>query len=307
MVHRFVCCVAAALALSFAGVAGAQERVALKPLFKPGQDLVYPLALRVTVDQTIVDKAVKQWALVCSTTLVMRIETVKEDGSITATGRFKRGELRLTGDDVNVGYAWGPSSQQDPAWGATATLAEPLEAAKITIDVDEHGQAIVTDGLQAFLEKYHEVGSGDDRLLGLFAPEKLGETLTPIFDLDGAGDEPMSVGGGWKVSEITPMPGAGDLKMDVDMSLLRLEPHEAEYFGDPRFELTMAPEVVSDGVQVTLVRGSGGIGGIYDLSARMLRQRKETLTLQTQWRSEEAHIIQQQSSITYLQLGEQKR
>lgn len=308
MLHRLACCVAALLSLFLTGFAFAQQRVTLKPQFKAGQDLIYPMALRLTVDQTIVDREVKQWLLVCSATLLMRIDAVESDGSIKATASFKRGELRLTDGDLVTGYAWGANARTDENWGPAVALATPLTGAKFAIEVDQRGQATVTGGLEAFVEKYLEVGSGDERLLGFFSPEKLGEAITPIFTLDEVSRDPISAGKEWQTTEITSIPEAGDLRLAIDFILERVDPHEVEYTGNPRVSFAARPDRGPDDPEVTLLGvGAGGVSGIFDLNARMLRQRKQSIQIQTQWRSGDVTLIQTQNSISYLQLGEEKR
>lgn len=304
MLHRLMVCLAAVCCLVVAQNAVAQHSVRLVPQFKPGQDLIYPLALRITTSQTIVNKEVREWTLLCNGTLVMRIDTINEDGTIKASGRFKRGNLRLETKDGTVGYSWGADAQYDPAWGDVAAMAGPLEQARLTIEVDTQRQVTVS-GLDAALTQFLEVGGGDDRILGFFTPEKLGEILTPIFDLDQTPTEPMTGGREWQTTKITPIPDAGELKLTYDMMLQRVEAHEAEYFGMPRGEL-IPPEEPRN-MTVTLSNTAGGIEGLFDFNSRMLVRRKDNLKLQTVWRSEEAQIVQTQSIISYLQLGEQKR
>lgn len=307
MLHRLACCLAALLSVCLIGSASAQERVTLKPDFKAGQDLVYPLAMRQTLDQTVDEMEVKQWILVCSATLVLRIDSVESDGSIKASGSFKRGAMRLTDGNLLTGYAWGADARPDPIWGETAKLAEPLSKAKLSISVDPRGQAMVTGGLEEFVAKYIEIGGGDERILGFFSPEKLGETITPIFALDDVSRELITAGKEWQTTEMFTIPDAGDVRLAVDFMLQRVEPHEVEYYGTPRLSFVPSGDRNADDPVVTLVGGSGGVSGIFDLNARMLRQRKQTTSVQTQWRSPNVTLIQTQATISYLQLGEAKR
>ncbi len=307
MLHRLAVCLAALLSLCLAGSVFAQERVTLKQDFKAGQDLLYPMAMRMTIDQTVDEQEVKQWILVCSATLVLRIESVESDGSIKAQGSFKRGALRLTDGDLIAGYAWGADARNDPTWGEATALAAPLQQAKFKISVDPRGQATVTEGLDAFVTRYLEIGGGDERLLGFFSPEKLGEAITPIFAMDDVSREPITAGKEWQTTELIPLADAGDLRLAVDFILQRVEPHEVEYLGNPRLTFSPATDAGADAPTVTLVGGGGGVSGIFDLNARKLRQRKQTTQIKTQWRSKDVTLIQTQNSIMYLQLGEEKR
>lgn len=307
MLHRLAVCLAALLSVCLASSVFAQERVTLKPEFKAGQDLLYPMAMRMTIDQTVDEQEVKQWILVCNATLVLRIESVESDGTIKAQGSFKRGALRLTDGELIAGYAWGADARNDPAWGEATTLAAPLSQAKFKITVDPSGQATVTEGLDAFVSRYLEIGAGDERLLGFFSPEKLGEAITPIFAMDEVSRDPITAGKEWQTTELIALADAGDLRLAVDFMLLRIEPHEVEYFGTPRMSFAPAANGDEDAPTVTLVSGEGGVSGIFDLNARKLRQRKQTTQITTQWRSKDVTLIQTQNSIMYLQLGEEKR
>ncbi len=308
MLSRLACCLAVLMSLSLTGSVFAQQRVTLKPNFQAGQDLVYVLSMRLGVEQMIVDEELQQWVLLCGATLVMQIDSVESDGSIKATGSFKRGNVRLTEGDVVKGFSWGADAGADPRWGASAALAEPLSQAKFSIEVDQHGQATITKGLEAVIEKYIEVGEGDERVMGFFTPEKLGETITPIFALDEVGVEPMTAGREWQSHDVTTLPGAGDLRMTVSFILDRVDPNEAEYTGLPLFFLAPpAPGRNPDAPEVRLIHGAGGVSGFFDFNARMLRQRKQTTQIHTQWRQGDVQIIMKQEATTYLQLGEGRR
>ena len=307
MFHRLACCLAALLSLSLTGFASAQERVTFKPDFKVGQDMLFPLAMRQTVANEIQDQGVDEWALVCSATLVIRIESVESDGSIKASGSFKRGALRLTEADLRTGYAWGSDARDDPDWGETASLSAPLVGAKFNISVDPKGKATITGGLEAFMARHAEIGAGDERLLGFFSPQRLGEAITPIFTLDNISREPITAGKAWQTTELVTIPGAGEVRIAVDLVLDNVQPHEAEYVGNPRMSFTPRADRTSDDPVVTFLEGGGGVKGVFDLHSRMLSVRKQTTQIRTQWRTPDATIIQTQNTIMYLQLGEAKR
>lgn len=307
MFHRLALCMAALLAVSLTSVASAQQQASFKPEFRPGQDLIYPLAMRQAVANEIEDQGSDQWLLVCSATMVMRIETVESDGSITATCTFKRGAVRLTEADTRLGYAWGSDARDDPEWGVVAQLSRPLSTTKCAISVDPKGKVTFTSGLEEFAAKYAEIALDDERLLGFFTPELLAAAISPIFALDGASRDPVTVGKQWQETSFVPVTGAGVARVAMDISVQRIDTAEAEYFGLPRVEFSPAPRTDPDAAEVSLIDSGGGISGIFDLKTRMLSQRKHTLMIKTRWVGPKQTIIQTQNTTMYLQLGEAKR
>ncbi len=304
----------ARLALSFlalalaAGSAPAQEapQVLLKPLFKPGQDLVYVIAQRISVGQTIVDKSTEQWSSVCTCTLLMRIDSVEPDGSLKASASFKRGDIVVAQGKKVQGYTWGPNSNMDADAQPLAGMGEVLASTHLAIAVDSAGNPSVA-GFDDAIARFIAVGGGDDRLVGFFSPDNFAEVIAPIFKCDSPGPRPITNGHQWTTTESTPLPSVGELNLSVDWQLQLIEADRAEYFGLPTYTIIPLPDRPEGAPEVRVNTSAGGVGGTVDLGANMLRNRKQSVQLQTIWIKDAVNIIQQQNTITYLQLGEEKR
>ncbi len=296
----------ATLALTASLALAQAPQVILKPVFKPGQDLIYVIAQRISVGQTIVDTSTEQWTSSCNTTLLMRIDSVAPDGALKASASFKRGNLVVVEDKKVLGFTWGPDSNMDADAKPLAGMGEVLAGARLSITVDPAGNPSIA-GFDDATARFIAVGTGDDRLIGFFSPDKFAEIIAPIFKGDSPGPNPITNGFQWTTSESTPLPSVGELKLSVDWQLQLIESDRAEYFGNPQYTLVPLPDRPADHPEVRINRTSGGIGGTFDLGANMLRNRKQTIALETVWIKGSANLVQQQNTITYLQLGEVKR
>lgn len=306
MLHR--CWPLPVAIVAFAGSAAlAQNEYSIKPVLKPGDQFAYSIGMVLDVAQRAGDAAPENTSsLRSSATVRMKVLEVGPEGTAKLEAVFEKASVQAPVGEQPVGFEWPTKEPLPDDAEPVKKLAEPLMKSTVMLEVDPKGKVTVQGGLESFSAAAAKLDYPDDRHLGFFTEEKLATVLTPIFNMDGAGDAPRTLGKGWQTTEtiVTPPVGGFDFTTDFIVDSVNVDVVVAS--GGINITLKRAENAGDDVARVALDPSSGGGTRIeFDTRRGLLKYRKNSLTLKTIWTLGDASLTQTQLSVLNLKLVEE--
>lgn len=282
----------------------ARQEISFKPVLKAGQEFSYSLGMVLDVSQKMGEGQPDQLTSLRSGAQIrMKVVEVSAEGSAKLEGVFERAMVQAPIGDQEVGFEWPSNIPAGVEVAPIKRLGETLEKSTVFILVSADGSVNIEGGLEKFAQEAAKLDYPDDRYMGFFTEEKMEAVLTPIFKMDGAPLAPRAVGKGWQTTETVALPPAGAIDVTTDFTFNDADPDVANCFGDVRMILKRPENPAADVATVSLDPGSGGgTKLVFDRRRSILKFRKNSVTIDTNWTLGEKTIAQRQLSVLNITL-----
>ena len=282
-----------ALCVVVAGGALAQG-LSLAPELREGERMVYDLRTEVLTEQPGGEARYEQSArveLVVRTVMpsgqavvsmrVGRVETLVRDGqSVTAT---------LTEDGLILVE---PSETPE----GIAEVARELIRAEARLVVEASGVVSRVNGLDRVLERAAREGEDAVALVGMFFPEQIAATLSPVFGADRGDADVRAAGDAWETSASRPLGEGRLMRVASDWRIADEDEGVATLRAQVRVELEAAPGRGGAPVSAVIAEQSGEAEAQWDTRSAALVRRALRLDMQMIWSVGELELHQRHAS-----------
>lgn len=283
------------------------EDVTIKPVFVAGQELPYSFASILRTNHRVDDGPEDNLDTVTTHALTkLKIDEVSADGSVKATITFDKAMVQAVLADQERGFEWPSKLPLADDAPASQKLGNVLSGAKIALSVDPAGQVTVTSGFEEFLDAAAKIESPDPRLLGFFTPDAFADMVEPVFRMDDAPQAPRGINKGWQTVDRVELPPVGVTEFTNSWTLMNVDRELVRYITRMSVQM-LQPEEKGEGVPtVRFVEPSAGsVEAYFDRQKNLLRRRKCSMSLFSEWTMGGSTIHQtQQSTITIVIMDE---
>jgi hypothetical protein len=289
--------------LGLSAHASAQEAVNLVPELSEGRGFTYELKMQVSVSQKTGDAPAQEVSIDSTARIHCTVIEITQTGAASVEMAVQQVQLRNEVGEESESYAWPLDNELPEDAPAIAQLGRVLSEATINLFVAEGGEAIIAGGLESFVEAAEDIaGSKGHFLLGLFNPDTLGATLTPLFMVDGARLDERRLDDSWEVAREAQILPIGMMRLESSYELVGISDGLASYRGMTTISMADSHEGSSAAAALEIVEQMGQIEGAFDMAAQLMHSRSKTMNLRTQWSVGEIVMEQTQESTIGFQL-----